>query len=432
MADRLDRRIRQLMGELNAAAPVPHDWDDVRSGSFAESDHVDRRSRLLLVAAAVVAVGTLVAGIAVTLRGQDRIRTNDESPFEPVDGTTDIGADSTTTTTSTTSTSTSTTQTSSTTPTSSTASTNPTTTAPTSTTAPTTANGAVAQSVIDSLRTIATGTGSSVLVAQTPDGQVVALRDGTVTSVDGPADAFVHSDGTFVFWTLAQSDSEGITWRSTAATLDGNRVCEVDGRIHRLRQRDDGTFVASTERDDLAGDVGAAAEIPVPNFAIDCDTLDSTPIEPISWLASDSQSRAVTTVNGRTFTAYGDAEGNARVVNEQAMSVNGDDYAGSHVYSADGSQVAYGDYGVSSNGSPLTTETMRSRDTTTGELLWSVELDRPFAGMYFVGDVFVAELPPTEVAPEPYMATEYLAVYDAPTGEFLRRVDTELRIIYLG
>ncbi len=402
MADRLDRRIRQLMGELNAAAPVPHDWDDVRSGSFAESDHVDRRSRLLLVAAAVVAVGTLVAGIAVTLRGQDRIRTNDESPFEPVDGTTDIGADSTTTT------------------------------APTSTTAPTTANGAVAQSVIDSLRTIATGTGSSVLVAQTPDGQVVALRDGTVTSVDGPADAFVHSDGTFVFWTLAQSDSEGITWRSTAATLDGNRVCEVEGRIHRLRQRDDGTFVASTERDDLAGDVGAAAEIPVPNFAIDCDTLDSTPIEPISWLASDSQSRAVTTVNGRTFTAYGDAEGNARVVNEQAMSVNGDDYAGSHVYSADGSQVAYGDYGVSSNGSPLTTETMRSRDTTTGELLWSVEFDRPFAGMYFVGDVFVAELPPTEVAPEPYMATEYLAVYDAPTGEFLRRVDTELRIIYLG
>ncbi len=110
-----------------------------------------------------------------------------------------------------------------------------------------------------------------------------------------PEDTFAWSDGSYVHRVTREPIEDGPdATMSSAATFDGTVVCNAPGEI---RRREGG------------------------------------------W-------RSLVTVGDRTFEEIGDAEGNADVVNEDGVSVNGDDDAGSHEFSPDGSSVVYGDYGT--------------------------------------------------------------------------------------
>jgi outer membrane protein assembly factor BamB len=115
------------------------------------------------------------------------------------------------------------------------------------------------------------------------------------------------------------------------------------------------------------------------------------------------------------------------VTNESGISINGDDYAGYHTFSADGSRVVYGD--MSGQPSPHVTNVLRSRDTTTGELLWSAELDRPVTVTHWYGDRIVALAPSGGVPGATY---EAVIVLDALTGDVITTVPTSLDIAFVG
>ena len=175
--------------------------------------------------------------------------------------------------------------------------------------------------------------------------------------------------------------------------------------------------MASVERpDEIAG---ISEEIAVPNYAVDCDTGSIEPIEPVSW-RWEVGTRRIERIGDRTFTHNYDAEGNGDVTNEAGISINGDDYAGYHEFSADGSRVVYGDMTDRIH----VTTILRSRDTTTGELLWSAELDQPVGLTYWYGDRVVALAPADGV---PGLAYEAVIVLDAATGEVIETVPTTRR-----
>ena len=175
---------------------------------------------------------------------------------------------------------------------------------------------------------LADAIGASTLIARAP-GRVSVFADGATTDVAMP-DVYVRSDGEFLWWTDGTS--------STAATLDGMVVCEVEGDLHRIRAEADGGFVASVEQ--RFSDVAFEQGEPIPNEAVDCETGERQPIEPISWNV-EGGSRFVQRVGARTFNGEGDAEGNADIANESGISINGNDYAGYHTFDDDASRVAY-------------------------------------------------------------------------------------------
>lgn len=279
------------------------------------------------------------------------------------------------------------------------------------------------------------GTGAALHVlaaAGDADSIVTRLRDGTVVSWhDGelaellPAEAFLWVEGDFVFWQDNVENDAGVPWPHTWATrFDGTEVCEVDGHMHRLREVN-GRLVASVERPD---ELPASwdREVPVPNSAVDCASGERTPIDPITWMR-EGGSRGITRVADRTFTYEGDAEGNADVTNESGISINGDDYAGYHTYSPDGSRVVYADFTDAPG--PHYTDRIRARDTTTGELLWTVEMPGMFASLHHSEDrVLVAYPPPTADPMSPWEATSWVDVHDAETGRLLLTVPTVIPI----
>jgi hypothetical protein len=299
--------------------------------------------------------------------------------------------------------------------------TTPATPAPTATVAPTTTSVPPVDRP-SPLARLAEAIGASTAVARGPR-KVTVFSDGTTTEVATPPGLYVQSDGTFLWWDTNIGELTPI--RSTAVTLDGTIVCEVDGAMHRVRRDPDGGYVASVERADEVSDRGAA-ERAVPNYAVDCETGEAQPIAPISW-TREGGSRFVQRVGDRTFTGSADAEGNADVTNESGISINGDDYAGYHTFSADGSRVVYGD--MSALASPHVTNVLRSRDTTTGELLWSAELDRPVTVTHWYGDRIVAQVPAGGVPGADY---EAVIVLDALTGDVITTVPTNLDLAFVG
>ena len=267
------------------------------------------------------------------------------------------------------------------------------------------------------LATLAETIGASTAIAREP-GQVTVFANGSTTEVATPQDVYVETDGTMLWWDIVTGPA---TSRSAAATLDGTIVCEVEGSIHRVRQDPDGGYVASVERrDEIAG---IAEERAVPNYAVDCETGETQPIEPVSWLR-EAGSRFVQRVGERTFTGIGDAEGNADMTNEAGISINGEDYAGYHEFSADGSRVVYGDM----TDFVHVTTILRSRDTTTGELLWSTELDQSVGPTYWYGDHIVALAPDGGVPGGEYEAA---IVLDAATGEVIDTVPTTIDLAFV-
>ena len=73
-----------------------------------------------------------------------------------------------------------------------------------------------------------------------------------------------------------------------------------------------------------------------------------------------------------------------------------------------------------------------ARDTTTGALVWTVELDRPFGSLVHTGPTVLVTQPPAERIADPWAATESVVVVDAASGEVVRTVPTELEILHAG
>ncbi len=279
----------------------------------------------------------------------------------------------------------------------------------------------------ESLAILAAAGDAESLVARLPDGTVATWHDGDLAEL-GPSAAFVWSEGDFIFWQDSVENSEGVPWPRTKATrFDGTVVCEVDGHMHRLRE-DEGRLVASVERlDELPSPWDQ--DVPVPNYAVDCATGERTAIDPISWTV-EGGSRGITRVADRTFTYEGDAEGNADVTNESGISINGDDYAGFHTYSPDGDRVVYADFTDAPG--PHYTNRIRTRDTTTGELLWTADMPGMFTSLHHTDDrVLVAYPPPTAEVTNPGDSTSRVDVHDAETGRLLLTVPTVLNIVDL-
>jgi hypothetical protein len=276
-----------------------------------------------------------------------------------------------------------------------------------------------------SLSTIAEITRASTVVAALADGRVVTWVDGRTSEIPAPPDAWPRSDGRFVYWSRYPEGTESPF--TTAAALDGSIVCEAAGNMGSIRPRSDGSFVATVERENET--TPTPTEYPIPNYAVDCATGASTAIDPVSF-HFEGGARTLKSVAGRTFTVHFDAEGNGDIVNTDGISVNGDDYAGFHTFSPDGTRVVYGDYG--GGVSPHVTTNIAVRNTVDGSLLWRTELPRPFAALEITDQTVVAALPSRDAEYEPWSNTELLAVFDASDGTPLASLPTSIDILHLG
>ena len=86
--------------------------------------------------------------------------------------------------------------------------------------------------------------------------------------------------------------------------------------LHGIRAEADGGYIASVESSPARRRHGE--ETPRPNSAVDCETGERQPIEPITWMR-EGGSRFIQRIGDRTFEAAGDAEGNADVFNESGV-----------------------------------------------------------------------------------------------------------------
>lgn len=256
-------------------------------------------------------------------------------------------------------------------------------------------------------------------------GTVGVVRDGISSEIPVPSDSWPWSDGEHVIWTTYTSDGRTMASRSAAATFDGTVVCEVDGNVHRVRRLPDGTSVASVTRWDGSPVQAGEALTPLPTFAVDCATGEATPIETAAWRVEGGGRRTIL-AGDRTFIADADAEGNEHVVNESGISVNGDDYAGYHAFSADGGRVVYGDF--TGAASPHFTGVVRARDTTTGQELWTATLPRTFEFLVDAGDRILVGLGPAD-AGAGELAIDQIVVLDAATGEQVTTVSADVRVL---
>ncbi|MEZ5341812.1 MAG: hypothetical protein R2706_10270 [Acidimicrobiales bacterium] len=99
-------------------------------------------------------------------------------------------------------------------------------------------------------------------------------------------------------------------------------------------------------------------------------------------------------------------------------------------FSDNGSIVVYGD------AAPMihVSASVRARDTTSGDLLWQAELERPFLSLTIVGSRLLVDLP-AERADGQYLngsVAELVQVVDLETGETLNEVMSDLLIIAAG
>lgn len=238
-------------------------------------------------------------------------------------------------------------------------------------------------------------------------------------------------DYEFVYWVIDEGGDEIPTARTgIVTTYDGEVVCDLAESIHHVTRRTDGTFVAAVERFstlDEEYDDSRAESVPV--FAVDCVGGAEQPIEPFIVHVSEGRNDVVERVAGKRFTYITDAEGNADLLNEAGLVVNGDDYAGLYAFDEGADRVLYLDYGRSV--SPHITRHVVSRATADGELLWRTELDAwtTFHGwttsavVVTVSDIdaIVGDLPTVEAI-----------VLDPTDGAVVDRLPTTLRLLHLS
>ena len=281
-----------------------------------------------------------------------------------------------------------------------------------------------------SMAVLAAASEATTVVGRLSDDQLVTWNGDRTAELGSVSSDFVWSDGTYLMWETSSVGAGDVpTTRSTAATLDGNVVCEVDGVLHRLRERAEGGYVASVERADQM-DVPTGQDDPVPNYAVDCQDGTAVAIDPVSW-RREGGSRWIERIGAHTFSFDGDAEGNADVTNEAGVSVDGEDYAGYHVFSADGGLVAYG-YFPPDAPSALVTDEVRGRDASTGELLWSHDFEVMFGSLHHAGKRVVVALPHDSTDPAPWTNTASVAVLDARSGELLFVLPSVIDLVHVS
>ncbi|MEZ5375384.1 MAG: hypothetical protein R2733_02665 [Acidimicrobiales bacterium] len=262
------------------------------------------------------------------------------------------------------------------------------------------------------------------LVAQVDD-QIHLWADGQLTVIDSDDEEWVWSDGQFVYWSSTTTTDDGeYETRTVVTAFDGETVCELAEPVHHVAVRSDGGFVAAVERD-LGEWPTDDDPIGYPAFAVDCATGAEQPIEPLSFVGGEAETTSVIRVGDRSFTALGDAEGNADILNEDGVSINGDDYAGYHSFSADGSLVVYGEM---SSGIHVSNEIV-CRDTSSGEELWRTTLELPFGYLGFVGDQVIAEQP-IEFAGTEWLGTAAVVIIDARSGRAQTSFPTTLKVLH--
>ncbi|MCP3988315.1 MAG: hypothetical protein GY724_04515 [Actinomycetia bacterium] len=286
----------------------------------------------------------------------------------------------------------------------------------------------VVGSPVPDLATLAEAIGASVVVVR-HDNEVFISNAGVQTSIPVPGGVWAWSDGDFVY--LYASD-QAKTMLSTASTPDGLQVCTAEGPIHHATRRTDGTYVMAVELDYWLRETDVVGIYDVPIDAIDCQTGDRQPIEPVTSYGTETETRVVIRVAGREFVSLGDAEGNADVVNERGISINGDDYAGFHTFNTDASQVVYGDMGQSA--SPHYSQVVTSRNTETGGLLWSAELPMPFIFLAHLDDHVIAGLPEDlDSLINGDSTVAEIILLTADTGELLGQTEAGIqRLLYVG
>lgn len=231
-------------------------------------------------------------------------------------------------------------------------------------------------------------------------------------------------DENFVYihtWTPDDADGKPGAVHSTARSYDGTVVCKLDEPIHHVTEWPIGTFVAGVQREPEWNDENARS---YPMFAIDCVTGVEQSIAPQIVREGEAEWFEQVIVGARMFDVHFDAEGNADVLNESGTSINGDDYAGYHVFSQDGSQVIYGDM---RNFIHVST-TIISRDTTTAEELWRAETEVPFYYLGFSGENVIASTP-AEFDPSFESGTASVVVIDRGSGDVLDEIETTLDLI---
>lgn len=287
---------------------------------------------------------------------------------------------------------------------------------------------------------VAEAADAEVIVARLDDETVVVRSEGRSVELAVPADTGIWSDGRFVYRSTGdRSTGDRSTGdRSTGdrarvgaivSALDGTVVCEVEGLVHHVTERVDGTHVAAVESDFPDGWDGVG-EYALPMEAVDCRTGERRPIESVTIYGQDGEFRYIDRRAGRVFTGYGDAEGNADVENEQGLSINGEDYAGYHTFSADASVVMYGD--MTSSG-PHLSPVVVARDTTTGAQLWRTEFDIAFRHLWFIGDRPAIGFLDDEMARIEFReGTDRLVLLDPATGERAEEIAVGFELLFIG
>ena len=270
---------------------------------------------------------------------------------------------------------------------------------------------------------------ATVVVSRLDRDSVTIWHDGRQAELPAADDWAVWSDGEFVYRSAGQ---DGRTVHASAAILDGSVICETAEPIHHVTRRGDGGYVAAVEvDDDVLAEWDGVGEFGVPLDAVDCRTGARSPIEPVVIFGEDGQTRVIERIAGRSFTGYGDAEGNADFFNEQGVSIDGEDYAGYHAFNRDASIVAYGD--MATGAGPHLSPVVVARDTRTGDQLWRSEFEIPFRSLHFVDDRLAVGFIDDEADRLDFDGTvDRLILVDAVTGRQLDEVDVGFELIFVG
>ncbi len=280
---------------------------------------------------------------------------------------------------------------------------------------------------VPDLAVFAQAVGAATVVAQVDSILHIYQNEQQASQLLGPM-VWAWSDGSFIYQTSAEG---GETTFSKASLLDGTVVCETKLPIHHATERIDGTYVmAVTEQEASTFDNWDGQSVySVPTFAVDCETGDSQPIASfVTYGIGEVEVGFVERLAGREFNGVYDAEGNANIVNEHGISMNGDDYAGYHTFSPDGSMVAYGDF--TDSPSPHQTNVIKVRDTNSGAMLWESELDTAFARLHFSRDSLLVEL--FDPANDGSTPSDSVVVLDLSTGIEVASARVDFDLLYVG
>ena len=295
----------------------------------------------------------------------------------------------------------------------------------------------------------------TALVDQLGAGELVVQVDGNIVAVDNqgpephrfqwasdvhfdPRAIDPHTEPTTLFGVdLFRTDG----MQNVVYTIDGTEVCRSERPPNQTTRDESGTWTmvvsdlgpAGSGDPDAgwvdadgspldSGDAGINGLRWFPTFTVDCETGASNPTLPSLATGTESGGLQRVVIGDRSFEIRSDAEGNGPIVNESNADLTDGDYAGYYAFSSDGSQVVYSDHNLAA--SPHYSNFAVSRDTTTAEVLWRIELDAPFTQL-FVDDDRVYFM----TTDEPFGSgldgetPKTIVVVDASTGEILDQVE---------